>query len=181
MVKYLVIILFSIGAWAGSHSAGVSISTFSGTGISYSYRISKLYDLNLTGFPIFLQDSEEDQEEMILNFGASLNYNYFRKEKFEFYLSLGASYWYQQRSEIEITIIDLREFRNEVYDINRVFNLGLANGISYKITNNFKLNFELGLQNQLSEAYSTGMLIDRDGNGTNFTGLAGGFSLIYKF
>lgn len=181
MVRVLILILFALPLFPTSHSAGLSFSSFSGMGFNYNYRYSKLVNIDLTGFPAIVQSSNDKTDDKIFNLGTLIRYNFLKKDGYDIYLGLGGSFWYVERSIIETEVINSREYTNRVYDINRIIHYGVVTGIRYSLSKKFKIDLNVGIQQQHSDSYNIGILIDRDQRGTSYLGLAGGFSLNYKF
>lgn len=181
MVRALILILFVLPLFPTSHSLGLSFSSFSGMGFNYNYRYNKLINIDFTGFPAIVQSSNKETDDKVFNLGTLIRYNFLKKDNYDIYLGFGGSFWYVERSFIDRVTINSREYTNQVFDINRVYNYGAVTGIRYSLSRKFKVDLNVGIQYQTSDPYNIGILIDRDQRGTSYIGLAGGFSLNYKF
>lgn len=184
MKKLLIILFFTLTfpVFSGTrHSGGLKFSTYSGSGLNYTYRINKDWYWELTGAAFFLQGTDGFDQELHIIFGSELQYSFYRNGDHRIYSLIGLSTWYVERSVDITNVINDREITDTKYSINRMFNAGIGLGYETKIFEKVFFSVDVGLQYQISEPFLIGELIDRDLLGEEFLGFGFGSSIKYRF
>lgn len=139
--------LFSIVGYAQEQTFGFSGSTFSGSGISYKYKLDERYEIKTSGFIFGRKTSAE--ESFSYNLGAEVQRNLHQTYLTRFYSLLGLSYW--DDKTLSPTYDNLGSLTG-LNSISRTRDLQLGTGIGVEVTllENISINTDAGFKYQKS-------------------------------
>jgi len=163
------------------HELGISFSTISGPGLSYLLELDRWNSLKFTFMPFYSGDEPQKNDNLSLIGGLEYHRNLYRDFEHKVYIFGAASIWYFEQHESFI-INPNTDFESEIteFDKDVYHNLGIGAGYVYNLNNVVSIDFNLGLQYQISSNNSYYNFLERLGSGEgSFFGLGGGVGILF--
>ena len=164
-ISIFFLFIFSFNVLTSSdHEVGVTVGSFSGMGLTYSYELDANWRFTFTGFPYYGGEQIPDKSEFYLNVSGQIERNLFQKVKFKTYLFYNYSYWHISKNDYTERVINDQIIRTELNERSRIINHSIGLGYSRYLKKKWSISFQLALQSQISNALDEAFLINQSNN-----------------